>query len=512
MAGYLKRLIDSLGAYQLASVLQKLLAVFLLPVYTGLIPASGYGIVETLATFVIFASIVIRFGIIESFLRYYYTDADPARRDALARRCVLFALASTTLACVVLALFAAPLSAAITSERVPGAFRVAVLGVWSFTNLELAQALLRVDERLKAYALCTSANVLLTVAASVVLVVGVGSGYQGLLIGNYGASTVVLLALWWALRGRLAPRLGLGSGAVRGVWRRASAAFLAAGSADSLRALFRFGLPTVPAEASVYALSVLDRQFLVHQQGPAAAGRYAIAVKVAGAVVFIVQAFQYAWPPLAYSITDDAQAARLYGLVTTYYALVTGWVVAGLTLESRYIIRLLAPHPGYFQSYRAIPWLALGWGLYGLWVVLLVIAGRAHVTRRNFPAALVGLGVNVALLALLVPRYGIAGAGVALCGAYVVMLAAMHLLIRRAFPVHFQWRRLAHLSVVIGGLTVAGDLLLPSAGAAGLFERAAVIVAIAPVLWATRFLEPVELRHGVAALRSARARLRAART
>jgi len=28
---------------------------------------------------------------------------------------------------------------------------------------------------------------------------------------------------------------------------------------------------------------------------------------------------------------------------------------------------------------RALPWVALGWALYGLWVVFLVVAGRANV-------------------------------------------------------------------------------------------------------------------------------------
>ena len=54
-----------------------------------------------------------------------------------------------------------------------------------------------------------------------------------------------------------------------------------------------------------------------------------------------MRAFQYAWPPLAYSVTDDAEAARLYGLVTTYYVLVSGWVVAGLALLGRWVLRLL---------------------------------------------------------------------------------------------------------------------------------------------------------------------------
>ena len=50
-----------------------------------------------------------------------------------------------------------------------------------------------------------------------------------------------------------------------------------------------------------------------------------------------MRAFQYAWPPLAYSVTDDAEAARLYGLVTTYYVLVSGWAVAGLALLGRWV-------------------------------------------------------------------------------------------------------------------------------------------------------------------------------
>jgi O-antigen/teichoic acid export membrane protein len=470
--------------------------VALLPVYTGYIASSGYGIVETLATFVIFVSIVARFGIIESFLRYYFVDEDPARRDALVRRSVLFLMATTTVTAAVLVIPAAPLSHLITSEHVPGAFRWSVLGIWSFTNLELAQAVLRVDERLRAYAVVNSINVVVTVAASVVLVVGLRKGYEGLLIANYGTSTLVLFGLWWHLRDRLLRKPLLPSAAIA--------------ATDKLTILFRFGLPTVPAEASVYALSVLDRQFIVHSHGPAAAGRYAIAIKVAGAVAFIVTAFQYAWPPLAYSVTDDAEAARLYSLVTTYYSALAGWVVAGLALEDRFIIRVLTPHPGYFGSYRAIPWVSLGWAMYGLWVVLLVVAGRAKITSRNFPAALVGLVVNVLLLIVLVPRYGIAGGGIALCGAYVAMLGVMHVLIRRAFPVSFEWRRLTQLVVVMGGLAVAGDMLLPTSGFGGFAARALVFLAIPPVLWASGFVHRAELDQGLAMLRGLRARMGAA--
>ncbi len=473
MSGYLKRLINSLAAYQIADLVGKFMAVLLLPVYTRYITPAGYGVVELLANGVIFVSIVVRFGIIEAFLRFYFTDQDPGRRDALARRAVRFLLIVTTLAAVALAAAAGPLSRVILGHRDTTTFLIAVLGLWSFTNLELAYGLLRVDERLRTYAVASLTNVGLTIGASVVLVVGLKRGAQGLLLGNYAASTVVLVGLWWTMRARLLGPVGRG---------------------DRLPGLLRFGLPTVPAEISVYALSIIDRYYIYHQRSPGQAGLYSIAVKLAGSVAFIVRAFQYAWPPLAYSVTDDAEASRLYGLVTTYYALISGWVVAGLALLGRWVLRVLTTH-AFFGAYRALPWVALGWALYGLWVVFLVIAGRVGVTTRNFPASLVGLAANVILLIVLVPSLGIAGAGIALCGAYVFMLGVMHLLTRRLFTVAFEWRRLAQLTLVVGGAAVAGDLLLPTRGAAGFVTRTAVFLAIPVLLYATGFAHPQELRR-----------------
>jgi O-antigen/teichoic acid export membrane protein len=472
---YLKRLVTTLAAYQIADVVSKFIAVLLLPVYTRYIDPAGYGEVELLANGVIFISILVRFGMIEAFLRFYFTDADQDRRDALVRRAVVFTLVATTAVALVLAAAAQPLSKLVLGHDDATLFLIAVLGLWAFTNLELAYGLLRVEERVRVYAIASLTNVLMTVAGSLVLVVALGQGPRGLLLANYGASTLVLLGLWWTMRERLRPR-----------------AAPPEDHTQRLGELLRFGLPTVPAEASVYALSLIDRFYIYHSRSPSQAGLYSIAVKLAGAVAFIVRAFQYAWPPLAYSVDDDREAARLYGLVTTYYVLISGWAVAGLTLGGRWVVRLFTT-PEFYGAYKALPWVSLGWAMYGLWVVFLVIAGRARVTTRNFPASIAGLAANVVLLLVLVPPLGIAGAGIALCGAYVAMLGMMHLLTRRLFEVTFEWRRLTHLVLVIGGFAVVGELVLPTYGPIGLLSRIAVFLAIVPALYLTGFAHPEEV-------------------
>ncbi|HEX5145491.1 MAG TPA: lipopolysaccharide biosynthesis protein [Conexibacter sp.] len=475
MHGLIGRLLKTTAAYQVGDIVSKLFAVALLPIYTRHVSEAQYGVAELLMTGIILVSILIRLGIGEAFLRYHYADEDQVRRDALARRATGFLLVATTLCAIPLAIFAAPLSQVVLDMRDPGVFRVAVLGLWTFTNLELAMSLLRVDERARAYAVTSLCNVLLTIGLTVWLVVGRDEGARGLLLGNYAASTLVLLALWSSMAGRLLPRRG-GAAHPR---------------LHPVRQLLRFGLPTVPADASVYALNLVDRYYLFHRYGAATAGVYSIAVKLAGVTAFIARAFQYSWPPLAYSIKDDDEAARFYAFVATYYLLVTGWAVAGLLLLGRWFTRLLAA-PSFFEAYTALPWLALGWALYGLFVIFVVIAGRAEVTTRNFAAAGCGLGANVLLLVVLTPSLGIAGAGLALAGAYVAMLVVMRLLTRRLFHVAFEWGRIALLALVLGGLSGAGELLLPTSGAVGFASRLVLALALPVVLGLTGFYRPEE--------------------
>src|SRR3954449_7041802 len=463
MTSYLRRLLRAGAAYQLADAVSKVVALALLPIYTRHLTRADYGTAELILTTIILVSIVLRLGLGEAFVRLHYLDEDAERRRHLARTATGTLLLVTTVAAILVAVFAAPVSRALLGTEQADVVRAAALGLWAFTNLELAYALLRVEERAKAFATASLTNVGLTVLLTVYLVVIRDEGALGLLLGNYVASAVVLIGLWWSEREAFGFRPG-------GIDRA------------QLSPMLRFGLPTVPAEVSVFALFFIDRFWLFRFESPGEAGLYSLSVKLAGVVVFTLRAFQYAWPPLAYSIESDVEASRVYARITTYYVLFTGVVVAGLVLLGRWLVRIFAA-PESFGAHEALPWVSLGWALFGLFLVLGAMAGRAQVTVRKDPGALLGLIVNIILLAVLVPPLGIAGAGIALAGAYVVMLVVMYALIRNLFPVAFEWSRLACLTLVAGGIATAGELLLPTAGVAGFVTRALALAAIAPALY-----------------------------
>jgi len=465
-----RRLLAGGAAYQASSVVSAVLELVTLPLYTRALSRADFGIAETLLTFIILASILLRFGLGEAFVRFYFQTAED-ERDRLARTITGTVLLATTATALLAAALAGPLSTLILGIEDAGLMRIAVLGLWAFTNLEIAYALLRVDERRRLYVASSLCNVVLSVALTVTLVVALDQGARGYLAGNYVASVVVLLGLWWTLRGRIGPRVGE--------------------HGFPLAPLLRFGVPTVPADATVFALNVVDRAYLLRAQSAAAAGLFALSVKLATAVILAVRGFQLAWPPLAYSIGDDREAGRFYAAVTTWYVVVTGFVVAGLTLLGRWVVRLLAA-PEYFEAHEALPWVALGWAMYGLFVVLVTIGGRVGVTTRTFPAALAGVAVNVLGLLVLVEPLGIAGAGIALVISYAVMLVVAHLLTRRLFTVPFEWARLSHAVVLLAGVSIAGELLLPDTGVSGFVTRAVAAAAIPLLFAATSFVRPAE--------------------
>jgi O-antigen/teichoic acid export membrane protein len=447
VSGYLRRLATTGAAYTAASILSKLIAVALLPLYTRYLTPADYGAAEVMFAAVVSASIVVRLGTVEALLRFYYKDDEDPDRVVATSFAAMFWVA--TAAALVALPFAGQISEALLNRSAPDLARISIGGLWVLTMFEYLLTLFRLEERARAFFLTTIFNVAVTIGLTVVLVVGQGEGARGLLLGSFAAGAAFVLGLIFVHRRRLSLRV----------------------DRELLRRLMRFGLPTMPAELSLYLLNFVDRIIIVRSAGLAEAGLYSLAVKFAQAVNVLVRGFQLAWPPLAYSIRDDGEARRAYAAIVTWFVAGCAFVVTGMWLLSRWIVRALAA-PEFFGSYKAIGLISTAVTLYALYMVLVVILGRTGRTGFNLPAAIAALVVNVALNLALVPPLGIVGAGIALVASYVVVLALMYGFTQRLFPVPYEWGRLTRVVLVSAALVLAGELLLPTSGAVGLLGRA----------------------------------------
>jgi len=496
VSGYLRRLATTGAAYTAASILSKLIAVALLPLYTRYLTTADYGAAEIMFAAVVTASIAVRLGLIEALLRFYYKDDEDPAKVVATSFAALFWL--STAAALIALPFAGQISDALLTEKDaalvsgPDLARIAIGGLWVATLHEYLLTLFRLEERARAFFTVTVANVIAAIALTVILVVGHDEGARGLLLGSYVSGAVFVLGLIVLHRRRLA------------LWV----------DRPLLRRMTRFGLPTMPAELSLYGLNFVDRLVIARSIGLAEAGLYSLAVKFAQAVNVLVRGFQLAWPPLAYSIRDDGEARRVYAAVVTWFVAGCAFVVTGMWLFSRWIVRALAD-PKFFDSYEAIGLIATGATLYALYMVLVVILGRTGRTELNLPATIAALVVNVVLNVVLVPPLGIVGAGLALVASYLVVVALMYGFTQHLFPVPYEWARLGRIVFISAALVGLAELTMPTDGFAGLLGRAVLWLAYPAALllsgfftdeergWLTHLRHPGEL---LARYRAARAR------
>ncbi|MDQ3573280.1 MAG: oligosaccharide flippase family protein, partial [Actinomycetota bacterium] len=258
MFGHLRRLATTGAAYTASSVLSKLIAVALLPIYTAYLSPDDYGAAEVMIASLVAASIIVRFGVIEAILRFYYLTAE--RPEAVVKTGFASLFWTTTAAALLVLPFAEPLSELLLDGRSDaGLMRLTILGLWQLTLWEYALTLMRLDERARAYFVFTIAAVLVTIPITLALVVATDLGASAILLGSFGTGTLFLIGRLWVERRRLGFAVDGGL----------------------LRRMIRFGLPTMPAELTLYSLSFIDRIIIIRliggKEGLAAAGLYAIA-------------------------------------------------------------------------------------------------------------------------------------------------------------------------------------------------------------------------------------------
>jgi O-antigen/teichoic acid export membrane protein len=347
-----------------------------------------------------------------------------------------------TLGLAVGVVLAGPLSAWLDLND-PWLVRAGFVGLWAQMNYAQMTSLFRVEQRPVSFAIASVANVLITIGSTVALVVGAHAGAVGAVVGNFLGT----LAVYVVLLGYRRYQLGLQF------------------DRELLRQMNRFGLPLVPAALFLWAINFVDRLFIQQLKGQAEVGIYSMAVRVASVIVFLMTAFQLAWPAFAYSIRDDDEAKRTYAFVLTYLLFVTCWISLALGALAPWIVDVLGT-PKFARAADAVPLLAFATAAYSGYSVLAIGIGRARQTQYNWIVAGVAAAVNIALNVALIPPYGMIGAAIATLAAYLALFVAMWLNSRRVYPVAYQWRRVLSIAASAGALTAvawATDAPLPVA-------------------------------------------------
>ena len=431
IVGSLRRLATRSAIFVVADFLQLAIGFFLLPLYTSHLGPADYGALSV-ARAVGAILIVLYLQSLESaYVRFYYDLEDERRRREFFGSLWVVQLGYT-----------AVITAGLEIAGRAGLFEHLIsvpydphlrLVVWTTfliaTALLLPRALFLAREQAWYYAGSNIFLFLLSLAAIVYFVAWRGEGAAGSLRGTFIATACV---------------------AVPGVAYVLYNIRLTVNMQDVKRAL-ALALPLVPHLLSLWVLSLADRVILERYVSLDDVGVYSLGYQIGSVPQLVAFAVATAIDPFYFRVAATRADARpiLSTLATYYILIVTCAGIATVALAPE-MITLMKARPEYRAALTVIPWVVLGSAVRGFYFVFLAALTYAK-SVRMLPLVTVAAAIlNIALNVILIPRFGYIAAAITTVAAYVVQAVMLYYFAQRSFPIPYQWRRLAILTLAAG--------------------------------------------------------------
>ncbi len=472
MLDQIGRLVRHTVVYGLGNAGGRVIGFVLIPVYTRYLTPEDYGVLALVGLLGQILFVVVNMGQGTAVFRTYFAHDEAERRQAVVSTALwLILTCSFPVGLLALAL-AEPLGRVLTGSTTYTAWVMLGIGGVLFKNLlRLPFAVLRAREESARYTWYALARTATGLVLALLFVVGLTLGGRGVLLAQLLTEVLLCAALLPAT--------------LRGLPVRFSGA--------DARDLLGYGIYQIPTGLFGFVLNLSDRYFLKHFGSLRTVGLYALGYRFGELLHLAMWAFGLAWPPFLFEHRRSPDAPRLYARVFTYVLAVIGFLWLAVSLLAEEMVMLMA-RPAFHGAARVVPWIAAAFVLEGLTHVG-SIGLQLHRKVRYRPATMAATAaLNVALNWVLVPRYDMMGAAVALVASYAAWFLLRALLSQRLYRVPYEYGRIARLAAV-GGVTYAlGETVPWGAVPVAVAGKGLLLAASPALLYASGFFEPGELR------------------
>lgn len=451
-----RALANQSALYATGGLTQKLAGLLLVPLLARVLTPAEFGRLDVLSTMGSTLTGVAVLGL-DVVVTRRWADADDAGRRSAFATWLGVALLVGGLLLLALGLLGAPISDVLFGDGA-ASWGVRLAGAYALVNLLQTVGLtaLRNQERARAYA-ATSVVTVVSNLALVALLVLVLRSETGVMLGitaSAGVGAVISLALTRHL-----------------VIHRPSRA--------EGRDLLRGALPLVPGIGLTLGGDLAIRFLLLASAGEVQVGYLSLAVRFSGVGLLVITAFQLAWQPRAYAIARQPGGPARLGEDAAAIVLLLTTITAAMAAISPELLRLIGG-ADYGDALSAVGCaLLIPMGVMAVLVTTLPSAIENRMGDLGIATA-VAAATSIAVTAAAAPRFGAAGAALAVAGGQAVGAATALYLGRRARVLAVPHRSSVVLIACLGmALTVV--VTVPEGGAPAPI-RGALLLAFAAVV------------------------------
>lgn len=421
------------AVYGTATILSRAVSLLLLPFYTRVLSPTDYGIIDILAVFASFVTVTIALEIVQALARHYPDAQTEAEKVAYASTALWFTVIVYTLFVVVCMVFSRPLASLILESPAHVlVFQVALLSIWANGIFYLVQSQLRWGLHAKEYAIASLASTIISIGASIVLVLALHLGVLGV-IGGQLAGRVIGATLSF-FYGRRSFRLIFDK--------------------SRLAEMIKFSLPLVPSSLGNIAGLYIDRIAIKALMTLAEVGLFGLGYRLASVTSLLMVGFQGALMPLVYTHYREPSTPREIARIFRYFVALALLIFLGMSLFAKEILVIFAT-PDYYEAATVVPFLVSSTLLSGMYIFApgLGIAKKTVVTATiNILSGVLNAVLNFALI----PYLGIMGSALATLLSSASAFGASMIYSQKHYFVPHDWKRLGLATLVTIGVVVVG--------------------------------------------------------
>jgi O-antigen/teichoic acid export membrane protein len=427
----LKKLIKHTTIYGFGTILSKAIGFLMIPLYTHYLTPSDYGVLELLDITISVAAIFVGLGISTSIFRFYYQYEDKKNKNEVIST-ALFFVGIVASAAVGIAVLNAPL----ISNLVFKSSEFSQYFIWMFisflfsTIASVPEAHIMAQQRSALYTTITIATLIINLSLNILVVAFLKMGVLGIVYVSAlvrALNTCVLLFF-------TIPQMDLRF------------------SSSKLREMLGYGMPLLPANAGLFAITFSDRFFLSHLSSLSSVGIYSLGYKFGFMIeILFIQPFNRIWQAQLFEFAKKKDAPKIMGRLFTYFSFIIIFGAMGLSILSKDVIKIVSAQ-NYWLAYRVVPLIAMSCFFRGAY--LFFQAGILVEKKTKF----IGYSVSLATIFNFIMNYyfiknlDFIGAGVSAVITSIMMASFVYYFSARLFHIDYEFIRILKLLVIGSGL------------------------------------------------------------
>jgi O-antigen/teichoic acid export membrane protein len=423
-----RKLFSDVAVYSTGNLLIKGLSLISAPIFTRIFIPAQYGAWSYINVMVAFMTGILLLGGDNAYTRYFFQCESEEEKQTLTATWLTFLAIWSIVVIAAILPFSSNLASWMLGED---GYRAAwVIGLVSsplaMMNLSLAQAL-RNRFRAKEFMLFNLGTAILTISLAVLFVLVFDLGVAGALLGAALASLVMIPLRLWVIRDLLSRSFSL----------------------QFLKKIIIFGLPLVPMNIAFWLFSNADRLMLARLASLDEVGIYSIAGSMAAVIMLLQNAIGQSWLPHGIKTYEEDQilAAQVFRKIMIIFLAGSGFIITGFVALAQEVLFILVPS-AYYTAFTVIPFLAAGFIFFTsahVSVVAIMVKNKTvYIMIACWAIAILNIGLNY----LLIPRFGIAGAGAATGISYMLFAGSYAFISRQLWPVAYPGKLIALLLIV----------------------------------------------------------------